>query len=137
VRWQRGEFEIDTDASRVDLGVVHGYLERSYWAAGIARETVERSLSHSLCFGLYAGAEQIGFARVVSDRTTFAWIGDVFVLEPWRGRGLGVWLMQTITAHPELQALRRWMLATRDAHGLYEKVGFTRLDDPASYMLRR
>jgi GNAT superfamily N-acetyltransferase len=137
VRWQRGEFEIDTDPSRIDVGVVHEYLERSYWAAGIARETVERSLSHSLCFGLYAGAEQIGFARVVSDRTTFAWIGDVFVLEPWRGRGLGVWLMQTITAHPELQSLRRWMLATRDAHGLYEKVGFTRLDDPASYMLRR
>jgi GNAT superfamily N-acetyltransferase len=137
VRWQRGEFEIDTDPSRIDVGVVHGYLERSYWAGGIARETVERSLSHSLCFGLYAGAEQIGFARVVSDRTTFAWIGDVFVLESWRGRGLGVWLMQTITAHPELQSLRRWMLATRDAHGLYEKVGFTPLDDPTSYMLRR
>jgi GNAT superfamily N-acetyltransferase len=137
VRWQRDEFEIDTDPARVDVGVVHGYLERSYWAAGIPRETVERSLLHSLCFGLYVGAEQIGFARVVSDRTTFAWIGDVFVLEEWRGRGLGVWLMQTITAHPELQSLRRWMLATRDAHGLYAKVGFLPLDDPASYMLRR
>lgn len=137
MRWQRDEFEIDTDPARIDVGVVHSYLERSYWAAGIAEETVERSLAHSICFGLYAGAEQIGFARVVSDRTTFAWIGDVFVLEPWRGGGLGVWLMQTITAHPELQSLRRWMLATRDAHGLYEKVGFTRLDDPTSYMLRR
>lgn len=137
MHWRRGDVEIDTDPQRVDVSAVHGFLERSYWAAGIAPETVQRSIEGSICFGVYAGDRQIGFARVVSDRATFAWVGDVFVEEDWRGRGLGVWLMQCVIAHPDLQSLRRWLLATRDAHALYEKVGFAPLEDPSRFMQRR
>ncbi len=95
---------------------------------------VERSIRHSLCFGVFDGDEQIGFARVVSDRATFAYLADVFILESHRGRGLGVWLMECIKAHPDLHGLRRWILGTRDAHGLYRKIGFQPLAEPAIYM---
>jgi N-acetylglutamate synthase-like GNAT family acetyltransferase len=139
--WREGDFLITTDPARVDLDVVHGYLARSYWAAGIGREVVERSVRHSLPFSLFLVGEsgdgagrQVGFARVVSDRATFAYLADVFVLEPWRGRGLSKWLVRVILAHPELQGLRRWLLATRDAHGLYLAAGFAPLADPAKYL---
>ena len=137
--WRRGDWVISTDRARLQVDVVHGYLARSYWAPGIAREKVERSIEASLCFGVYeAGSRrQVGFARAITDFTTFAWVSDVFVLEEARGQGLATWLMETILAHEELQGLRRWVLATRDAHGLYAKVGFRAVEKPAEYMERR
>jgi len=120
-------FTVSTDPSRLDLDVIHAYLTRSYWAAGIPREVVERSLRQSLCFGVYEGARQVGFARVVTDLATFAYLADVFVLEEHRGRGLSKWLMEAILGHPDLQDVRRWHLVTRDAQGLYARFGF---EDP-------
>jgi GNAT superfamily N-acetyltransferase len=118
-------YEVDTDPARLDLDVIHGFLRTAYWSPGVARATVERSIANSLPFGLYApDGGQAGFARVVSDRAVFAYVGDVFVLPEHRGRGLGVWLVQTLLAHPELQGLRRWYLATADAHELYRRFGF-------------
>ena len=122
--WTRGEYAISTDPSRLDLDVIHGFLVRSYWAEGRARERVARSIAHSLPFGLYHRDAQVGFARVVSDRVVIAFLADVFVLEAHRGRALGKWLVETVLAHPELQTVRRWMLGTRDAHGLYRQFGF-------------
>jgi GNAT superfamily N-acetyltransferase len=123
--WAKGEFEISTDPARVDVSMVHEFLTNCYWAKGIPEETVRRSIENSLCFGVYHGKPQVGFARVISDRATFAYLADVFILPPFRGRGLSRWLMECIVAHPDLQGLRRWMLATQDAHGLYAKYGFT------------
>ena len=138
--WRRDGFLVTTDPARFDLDVIHGYLRRSYWAEGIPRETVERSLRNSLGFALIAqdpdggASRQIGFARVVSDRATFAWLADVFVLEEWRGRGLSKWLVACVLEHPELQGLRRFTLGTRDAHGLYARCGFAPLADPTRAM---
>jgi GNAT superfamily N-acetyltransferase len=136
MEWTHGDFVITTDPARVDLDVVHGFLSGAYWCEGIPREVVERSLEGSIPFSMWHGGRQVGFARVVSDRATFAWVGDVFVLESYRGRGLSVWLMRVVCGHPELQGLRRWMLATRDAHRLYDKVGFTPLHAPERFMER-
>jgi GNAT superfamily N-acetyltransferase len=132
--YRRDEFLISTDLARLDLDVIHGFLTRAYWSEGIPRAVVEQALKHSLSFGLYAGTQQIGLARVITDYATFAYVADVFVLEDYRGRGLGKWLMQTVRAHPELQGLRRWSLATRDAHGLYRQVGFDSLRNPDRWM---
>jgi len=132
--YRRGDFMISTDRERLDLDVVHGFLTNSYWAKGIPRKTVESSIEHSLCFGIYEGGPQVGFARVISDFATFAYVGDVFVLDTYRGLGLGKWLMECITQHPELQNLRRWILTTRDAHGLYAQVGFTPVKSPERFM---
>jgi GNAT superfamily N-acetyltransferase len=125
---RRGEYLLSTDPERLDLDVVHGFLTASYWGEGIPRQTVERSIAGSLPFGAYhitpEGERQVGFARVITDRATFAYLADVFVLPEHRGHGLGAWLVEAIVAHPELQGLRRWMLATRDAHGLYERFGW-------------
>jgi GNAT superfamily N-acetyltransferase len=131
---RRGDYVISTDPARLDLDAIYGYLSRSYWAAGRPRESVARSLQHSLCFGLYHGASQVGLVRLITDYTTFAWLCDVFVLEEHRGQGLGVWLIEMVIAHPELQGLRRFMLATRDAHGLYARHGFTPLANPDGWM---
>jgi len=132
---RRGEFLISTDPARISLDVVHGFLTNCYWAKGIPRETVARSIEHSLCFGVYDGSgEQVGFARVVSDFATVAYLGDVFILESHRGRGLSKWLMECVTQHPSLQGLRRWILLTRDAHALYAKFGFTPVAKPDRYM---
>lgn len=128
---------IEITCERVDVEVVHRYLcEESYWAKGISREMVERSIAHSIPFSVFDGDAQIGFARVISDRTTYAYIADVFVLPSHRGRGISKKLMAAITSHPELQGLRRWSLVTRDAHGLYEQFGFTALDAPERHMMR-
>jgi ribosomal protein S18 acetylase RimI-like enzyme len=147
--WRRDEFLISTDRARLDLDVIHGFLTKSYWAKGISRELVARSLEHSLCFGIYdesgsegpdfanavrPGASQVGFCRVVSDLTTVAYLGDVFVLETYRGRGLSKFLMECVTQHPALDGLRRWILLTRDAHDLYKKFGFTPLKSADRYM---
>lgn len=122
---KRDGFLISTDKALLDIDVIHDFLSSSYWAAGIPREVVEKSIQNALCFGLYDGNKQIGFARVVTDKATFAYLADVFVLESYRGKGLSKWLMEVIQAHPELQGLRRWVLGTRDAHGLYEQFGWT------------
>jgi len=128
--------EVDTDQSRLDLKTIHEFLTTSYWARGIPIEVVERSIRGSLCFGLYDGDQQIGFARVISDYATFAYLADVFVIESHRGRGLGKTLMAAILAHPPLQGLRRWLLATRDAHNLYAQFGFLPLAAPDRFMER-
>lgn len=134
--WRRGEYVITTDPSRLDLQRIHEVLTESYWAKRIPFDTVKRSVENSLSFGVFHGAEQVGFARVVTDRATFAYLADVFVIESHRGRGLASWLMEVIVAHADLQGLRRWVLLTRDAHGLYEKFGFEPLKQPDRYMDR-
>lgn len=131
---RQGEFVITTDPQRLDLDVIHRELAASYWAAGIPRDVVERAVAHSINFGLLHAERQIGCARVVTDRATFAYLADVFVLDEFRGRGLGKWLVRTIREHPELHGLRRWMLVTRDAHGLYEPLGFRPLAHPERVM---
>lgn len=134
LEWSRDGFTVSTDPARLDLDAIHAFLVSSYWARGIRREVVERSIANAIPFGLYEGARMVGFARVVTDRATIAYVGDVFVLEPWRGRGLSRWLMECVLEHPELQGFRRWLLATRDAHALYRKVGFTPLAAPDRWM---
>jgi GNAT superfamily N-acetyltransferase len=125
---------ITTDPARFDLDVIHSFLARSYWAEGVPRETVKRSIENSLGFALFESERQVGFARVVTDRATFGYLADVFVLESHRGRGLASWLMEVVMAHPDLQALRRWLLVTRDAHGLYARSGYTALASPERHM---
>lgn len=135
VEHRRGDYVISTERARIDLDAVHGFLTNCYWAKGISRELVARSIEHSLSFGIYGpGDEQAGFARIISDYATVAYIGDVFILEAHRGRGLSKWLMECIVQHPLLQNLRRWILLTRDAHGLYSKFGFNALAKPERYM---
>ena len=134
--WRRGEYLISTDNSRLDLTLIHNFLRTSYWAAGIPLEVVRRSIEHSLSFGLYIEDQQIGYARVITDYATFAYLGDVFILEPFRGQGLSKWLMEVVVTHPELQGFRRWILLTKDAHGLYKKVDFTGVATPERYMER-
>ena len=135
--WRYDGYVISTDASRLDLRTVHNFLKTSYWAAGVPFEVVERSVRNSMVFGVYSGEEQVGFARVVTDRATFAYLADVFVLETHRGRGVGKWLMKTIFSHPDLQGLRRFMLATGDAHELYRRHGFDGLGSPEIFMERK
>jgi GNAT superfamily N-acetyltransferase len=136
-RWSRDSFVVSCDPSDQDVDVIHTFLTESYWAKGIPRETVARSIRGSLCFALRDGSRQVGFARVISDRATIAYLGDVFVLSEYRGRGLGKWLVECVLAHPELQGMRRWMLGTRDAHGLYRQFGFTPVAAPEKLMERR
>ena len=116
--WNKCPFSISTDRDRLDLATVHSFLSRSYWSEGIPIETVKKSIQGSLCFGVYDGKTQMGFARVVSDFSTFAYLADVFIVADCRKHGLSKWLMECILSHPDLQGLRRWVLATRDAHGL-------------------
>ena len=138
VERRRSEFLLSTDPARLNLDVIHAFLTTGYWAKGIPREIVARSIEHALCFGVYdGGGAQVGFARVISDFATVAYIGDVFVLDTHRGRGLGKWLMECITNHPALQGLRRWILTTRDAHGLYSQFGFTPVKYPERFMERQ
>jgi GNAT superfamily N-acetyltransferase len=132
--YRKGEFTISTDRGLLDLDIVHGFLTECYWAKGIRRDVVARSIENSLCFGVYAEGKQVGFARVISDYATYAYIGDVFVLESFRGRGLGKWLMECIMQHSCLQELRRWSLVTGDAHGLYAQFSFVALKKPQTYM---
>lgn len=135
IQVQADEFVISTDRDRLDVPLIHSFLcNDSYWAKGIPRSTVERSLQHSLCFGIYRADQQTGFARVITDYTTFAYLADVFIVPAYRGRGLSKWLVKTILGHPELQGLRRWMLATTDAHGLYKQFGFVPLPHPERFL---
>jgi len=132
--WIHAPFEVATDKARLDVSLIHAFLAQTYWSPGIPRGIVEKGIAESLCFGVYEGSRQIGFARVVTDRATFAYLCDVFVLEGSRGRGAGKFLMECIKTHPELQNLRRWMLATADAHGLYSQFGFRPVARPERLM---
>ncbi|MDP4263933.1 MAG: GNAT family N-acetyltransferase [Bacteroidota bacterium] len=130
----KGEYTISTDKNEMDIDFIHGFLTNSYWAAGITREIISRSVQGSLCFGVFHTGKQVGFARMVTDGATFAYLADVFIDEKYRGKGLSKWLMEFIMSHPDLQGLRRILLATRDAHGLYAQFGFTPLNNPDRWM---
>jgi GNAT superfamily N-acetyltransferase len=131
---ERGGFTISDDPARLDRDAIQRFLAGSYWAKGIPRDVVDRSIDGSLPFGVYEGAALVGFARVITDYATYAYVADVFVLESHRGRGVALWLMQTIRAHPRLQGIRRWNLVTRDAQPLYRKVGFREVENPSRWM---
>ncbi len=139
VEYERDGYLISTDKARLDVGLIHEFLSQSsYWAKGRPLEIVQRSIEYSLCFGVYKGAQQVGFARVVTDRATFAWLCDLFIVEAHRGQGLGKWLVACILAHPDLQTLRGFLLATRDAHELYRRYGgFEALPASDRLMVRR
>ena len=131
---EKGTFTITTDPQRIDVEAVHAFLSRAYWSEEIPKEILEKAMTSSLCFGLLDGTRQIGLARVVTDRATFAYLCDVYVLEEYRGQGLGKWLMEELFSHPELQGLRRFILVTRDAHGFYRQFGFETPVNPNAYM---
>ena len=128
------EYELTSDPARLDVEAIHAFLSKTYWSPGIPRYIVQRAIDNSLCFGVLLEGQQVAFARLVTDKTTFAYLADVYVLEEHRGRGLSRRMMDAIMAHPELQGLRRMMLATRDAHGLYAKFGFKPLAAPDRIM---
>ncbi len=135
MEFRNGNFLISTDKAKLQLPIIHDFLANSsFWAKNVPLAVVQKAIANSLCFGVYEDDQQIGFARVTSDYATFAYLADVFILESHRGRGLSKWLMSCIVAHPELQGLRRWMLATRDAHGLYAQYGFRELEKPERFM---
>ncbi len=129
-------YEIDTDKARLDRALIHRFLARSHWAKGLPETVLERAIEHSLAFGLYRDGRQVGFARVVTDHATFAYLADVFVVAAERGKGLGRWLVESILAHPGLQGLRRWLLGTRDAHDLYRRCGFSEPAPPFAFLER-
>ena len=135
-QWRRDEFVISTDRAKLDIDLVHAYLASSYWASGMPRSTLERAVENSLTFGIYRDDEQVGFARVIADLATYAYLSDVFVVDAFRGRGLSKWLMECILAHPDLQELRRFALFTRDAQGLYERYGFGPARGKSTYLER-
>ncbi len=132
--WRKDNWVISTDPAKPDVDAIHAFLTHAYWCEGITREIVERAVRHSLSFGLYDGTAQVGLARVVTDYAVFAYLCDVYVLESHRGRGLGKWLIECVMTHPQLQGLRRFNLATRDAHGLYTQFGFQALAKPESHL---
>lgn len=135
--WRRDNATVSTNPDRLDLGAIHGFLTEAYWSVGVTEETIRRSIEHSMPFGVYLDGRQVGFARVITDQTTFAYLCDVFILPEARGQGLARFLLECILAHPELRELRMWTLFTRDAHGLYERVGFERGTMLERLMVRR
>ena len=131
----RNEFSISTDKTRLDIDLIHNFLStKAYWCLNIPKETVRKAIQNSLCFGVFQNGSQIGFARIISDFSTIAYLGDVFILEEYRGNGLSKWLMEVIMGHPDLRGLRRWILLTRDAHELYRRFGWTNISDPNVWM---
>ena len=133
----KGEYSISTDKSKLDVDSIHEFLStKAYWCLNIPKETVQRAIQNSLCFGVYHNGKQIGFARIISDLATIAYLGDVYILEEYRGKGLSKWLMEIIMAHPDLQGLRRWILLTSDAHGLYRQFGWKEIAEPSKWMDR-
>ncbi|MBN8695675.1 MAG: GNAT family N-acetyltransferase [Bacteroidetes bacterium] len=135
--YHKEQYLVSSDPAKLDLRVIHAYLSRSYWAEDIPFETVKRSVEHSLCFGVYNDKKQIGFARVISDYTTFAYLADVFILEEERGKGLSKFLMECILKHKELQGLRNFSLMTQDAHSLYARYGFKNIPKPENFMAKK
>ena len=137
IEYHQDQYTVSTDPARLNIALIHEFLNRhAYWSQGIPLDIVQKSIQHSLCFGVYEGDQQVGFARVVTDRATFAYLADVFILESHRQRGLSKWLIACVLAHPDLQNMRRILLATRDAHGLYAQFGFTQLAHPDRFMER-
>lgn len=135
MKWKKDGFIITTSKNKMDIPYIHEFISnKSYWAEGIPLAVVKRSIEGSLCFGIFHASKQIGFARVITDSATFGYLADVFIDDNYRGKGLGKWLVEVIVSHPELLGLRNWMLATRDAHGLYEKFGFKPLENPERIM---
>jgi len=132
--WRMNDYVISTDKARIDVNVVHSFLSQSYWAEGIPKRLIQKSIEHSLCFAVYNGQNLIGFARAITDFATFAYLADVFIVPQERKKGLSKWLMQVIIGHPQLQGLRRFILATRDAHSLYAPFGFKAFDKPERWM---
>jgi len=133
----KDNYSISTDKSKLDISVIHGFLSKSYWAEEIPVEIVKSAIQNSLCFGLYNAGTQVGFARVISDYTTFGYLADVFIIESERGKGLSKWLMECILAHPQLQGLRNFCLMTQDAHSLYERYGFKNIPKPENFMAKK
>lgn len=131
---RNNEYMISTDQALFDIDVIHTFLKQTYWSPNIPKETLQRAIKNSLCFGVYEDKKQIGFARAISDYSTFAYLADVFIVEEYRGKKLAKWLIQTIISHPALQGLRCWLLKTRDAHGLYKQFGFTQPKKIENYM---
>jgi GNAT superfamily N-acetyltransferase len=136
-QYRRDGFSISTDPKLLDINVIHSFLVESYWARGVPRELVVTSIENSLCFGLYRGNDQIGFARVVTDYAFFAYLMDVFVLQAYQGRGLGQWLIECVVSCPSLQGIKQILLATRDAQDFYRKKGFTQIPNPERLMVIR
>jgi len=134
MNWSKAEFTVSDRNEDMDIPMIHGFLTTSYWAKGIDKSTIERAIANSLCLGVFQNEKQIGFGRAITDRSTFAYLADVFILEEYRGRGLGKWLVDCFLEHQELQGLRRWLLATLDAHGLYRQKGFVPLQEPQRFM---
>ena len=133
----KGKYLISTDKRKLQIKIIHGFLVKAYWSIGISKARIKKAIHGSLCFGVYYKEKQIGFARIVTDRASFGYIADVFIVEPFRGRSLSKWLMNSILNHPELKDLKTWMLATRDAHGLYAKFGFENLKEPQRFMRKQ
>ena len=131
----QNEFNISTDKSKLDLTYIHEFLSQSYWSPGVSFETVKKASENSLCFGIYNNNNQVGYTRVITDKATFAYLADVFIDEKYRGKGLGKWLVRTIMKHPDLQGLRRIILTTKDAHGVYEQCGFVPVPHPERFMV--
>ena len=132
---KKDSYLISTDKSKLDSNLIHNFLcNKSYWAKGIPYNTVKTSIEYSECFGIYHSGKQVGFARVITDKSTFGYIGDVFIADDHRGKGLSKWIMECIMKHPELQGFRRWVILTRDAHELYKKFGFTPVKKPQNFM---
>lgn len=127
-------YEVTSDKSRMDVNAIHAFLTQSYWSPGVPLSVVQRAIDNSVCFGLFLGKDQVGFARVITDKATFGYLADVYVLEAHRGNGLSLRLVEAVVQHPELQGLRRFMLATRDAHAVYAKFSFKPLAAPARFM---
>jgi len=132
---EKNNYLISTDKSKIDIDYVHGFLSQSYWSPGVPMQVVKKAMKGSLCFGVYYNDTQIGYARMVTDKATFAYLADVFIDKDHRGKGLAKWLVEMILAHPQLQGLRRILLATKDAHKLYEQCGFTSINNPERYMV--
>jgi GNAT superfamily N-acetyltransferase len=134
MKWIREQYAVSDDQARLDMSMIHGFLTNCYWAKGISVEAVKRTVEHSISMGVYENDVQVGFGRAITDRTTFAYLADLFILQEHQGRGLASWLVECFLQHPELQGLRRWLLATVDAHGLYERSGFRPLQEPGRFM---
>jgi N-acetylglutamate synthase-like GNAT family acetyltransferase len=131
---KKDNYLISTDKAKLDFDIIYNFLTNCYWAKGISPETVKKSVENSECFGVYENEKLVGFARVISDKATIAYLGDVFILPAYRGKGLSKWLMACIMKHPEFQQFRRWILLTRDAHELYKQFGFKEIEKPDRYM---
>lgn len=136
LHWARNGFELSTDPAQMDLDAIHDFISQSYWGQGRSKEVMVRAMHNAICFGVFRDGVQVAFARVITDKAVFAYLADVFVHPAWRGQGLSKWILEAVNAHPDLQEIKRFLLETRDAHGLYAQYGFTKPANPSIYMER-